>query len=318
MATEENKGSESKTAIYAAIAGNLLIAATKFTAAFFTGSSAMLSEGIHSVVDTGNGLMILLGDSRSQRPADEEHPFGHGRELYFWALIVALSIFAVGGGVSIYEGIAHLQNPNEATSPTWNYAVLGISAVFEGISWWFGWKAFSKVRDGKPILKAIHLSKDPTVFIVVLEDSTALLGLAIAFSGLFLGQQFDSPYFDGAASILIGLLLCSVAFFLASETKGLLIGEAVDAKTLKGIRQIAQDDDCVEKVLSSLTLHLGAHDILLTLELEFNQNITAPDLRSAIRRIEDKVKNKFPDITRVYFEAASLSKQELEKEHIKT
>lgn len=316
MAKEENN-SESKLAIYAAIVGNLLIAATKFTASFFTGSSAMLSEGIHSVVDTGNGLLILLGDARSRKPPDENHPFGHGRELYFWALIVALSIFAVGGGLSIYEGISHIRHPIEATSPTWNYAVLGIAMVFESISWWFGWKAFSKERNGKPILKTIHLSKDPTVFIVVLEDSTALLGLLIAFLGVFLGQYFDAPYFDGAASVLIGLLLCSVAFFLAAETKGLLIGEAVDKTTLAEIRRITQADDCVENVLSALTLHLGAHDILLTLELKFSPNISAANLRSAIRRIENEIQTKFPDITRVYFEAASLSEKELREENIK-
>lgn len=317
MATEENKISESKMAIYAAIAGNLLIAVTKFTASFFTGSSAMLSEGIHSVVDTGNGILILYGDSRSRRPADENHPFGHGRELYFWALIVALSIFAVGGGMSVYEGISHIRHPVEATSPTWNYAVLGIATVFESISWRFGWKAFDKIRDGKPILEAIHLSKDPTVFIVLLEDSTALFGLLIAFLGIFLGQHFDSPYFDGAASILIGLLLCLVAFFLASETKGLLIGEAVDEATLKDIYKIAQADEQVENVMNALTLHLGAHDILLTLELRFRKNISAPDLRTAIRRIEDDIQAKYPDITRIYFEAASLSEKELKEENIK-
>ncbi|HEY0426788.1 MAG TPA: cation diffusion facilitator family transporter [Pyrinomonadaceae bacterium] len=317
METEENNVSESKKAIFAAIAGNLLIAATKFIAAFLTGSSAMLSEGIHSIVDTGNGLLILLGDYKSRKPPDENHPFGHGRELYFWALIVALSIFALGGGISIYEGISHLRHPAEAVNATWNYAVLSISAVFEGISWWFGWKAFGKVRGDKPLLEAIHLSKDPTVFIVVLEDSTALLGLVIAFLGIFFGQYFNSPYFDGAASILIGLLLGLVALFLGYETKGLLIGEAVDAVMLKEIRAIAQSDESIEKVANALTLHLGAHDVLLTLELHFRKNISAPDLRSAIRRVEDSIKAKYPDITRIYFEAASLSEKELQEENIK-
>jgi cation diffusion facilitator family transporter len=317
METEEKGVSESKKAIFAAIAGNLLIAATKFTAAVLTGSSAMLSEGIHSVVDTGNGLLILLGDYKSRKPPDEAHPFGHGRELYFWALIVALSIFALGGGMSIYEGISHLRHPGETVNATWNYAVLGASAVFEGISWWFGWKAFRTVRGGKPLLEAIHLSKDPTVFIVVLEDSTALLGLVIAFLGIFFGQYFNSPYFDGAASILIGLLLGLVALFLGYETKGLLIGEAVDTGMLREIRAIAQSDESIEKVANALTLHLGAHDILLTLELHFRKNISAPDLRTAIRRVEDNIKAKYPDITRIYFEAASLSEKELEEENIK-
>lgn len=316
MVAEENTTSDSKKAIFAAIAGNLLIAATKFVAATFTGSSAMLSEGIHSLVDTGNGLLILYGDYKSRKPSDESHPFGHGRELYFWALIVAISIFAVGGGVSIYEGISHLRHPVESVKPIWNYAVLGISIVFESISWLFGWKAFSKVRDGKPLIKAIHVSKDPTVFIVVLEDTAAVLGLLIAFLGIFLGQYFNAPYFDGVASIIIGLLLGVVAMFLGYETKGLLVGEAVDDATLMDIRAIAESDECVEKVLNALTLHLGPHDILLTLELRFRKNISAADLRSAIRRIEDKIQENHPDITRVYFEAASLSEKELKEENI--
>ena len=182
--------SESIVSIFAAIVGNLLIAATKFTAAFFTGSSAMLSEGIHSVVDTGNGVLMLVGVRKSKKPPDEEHPFGHGRELYFWSLVVAFSIFAVGGGLSIYEGILHVLDPQPVTNAVWNYGVLGLSAVFEGVSWYFGWRAFDKVRRGKPIVEAMQLSKDPTSFTVLLEDSTALMGILIAFLGVFLGQQF--------------------------------------------------------------------------------------------------------------------------------
>src|SRR3954465_2108363 len=219
-----DEASESKTAIFAAIAGNLLIAATKFIAAAFTGSSAMVSEGIHSLVDTGNGVLMLYGVHRSQKPPDAEHPFGHGREIYFWSLIVAFSIFGVGGGISVFEGIEHIRHPQPMTSPVWNYAVLGISFVFEGISWLFGWRAFSKVRRGRSIIKAMHLSKDPTSFTVLLEDSTAMLGLLIAFLGVFLGEHFGIAYFDGTASILIGLLLGFVALFLGYESRSLLIG----------------------------------------------------------------------------------------------
>lgn len=307
---------ESKTAIIAAIAGNLLIAATKLVAAFFTGSSAMLSEGIHSVVDSGNGILMLYGLRKSAKPPDENHPFGHGRELYFWSLIVALSIFSVGGGFSIYEGISHLRHPAEIENPVWNYSVLGISFLFESITLAFGWKAFRKTKKNKTIIQAIHVSKDPTNFTVVLEDSTAILGLVIAFFGVVLGQS-GYPTADGIASILIGLLLCLVALFLGYETKGLLIGEAVDRETIKGIHAIAEAEQSVEKMLNALTLYFGPHEVLLTLELEFVKNVSATELRAAIRRIEKNVCEKYPDITRVFYEARSLSEREMREENIK-
>jgi len=311
-----SEGSESTTATFAAIIGNLLIAVTKFVASALTGSSAMLSEGIHSVVDCGNGLLMLYGVYRSAKPPDEEHPFGYGREIYFWSLIVAISIFAVGGGVSVYEGITHIRHPVEIEKPLWNYAVLGISFVFESISWYYGWLAFRNTRKGRTILKTIHVSKDPTTFTVLLEDSTALLGLIIAFLGVFFGHYFNFPFFDGIASVLIGLLLCLVALFLGYETKGLLIGEAVDKETLHGIRRIAEAEPKVEKALKILTIYFGAKEVLLTLELQFAKDITATELRIAIRRIERDVKKKYPEITRVYYEAESLSERELRNEVI--
>jgi cation diffusion facilitator family transporter len=308
---QAKKGSESITAIFAAIFGNLLIAITKFIASAFTGSSAMLSEGIHSVVDTGNGLLMLLGIRNSRLPADEDHPLGHGRELYFWSLIVAVSIFGVGGGISIYEGILHLQQPVVIENPAWNYAVLGISFVFETITLIFGWRAFSKVRDGRPIFRAIHVSKDPTSFTVVLEDSTALIGLAIAFFGIFFSRQFNFPYFDGVASILIGLLLAVAALFLGHESKGLLIGESVDKEKIHGIRQIAEAEPKVKKALKILTIYVSPTDVRLILELEFAEGISAVELRTAIRVIERKTKEKYPEITHVYYETQSLSEEEL-------
>jgi cation diffusion facilitator family transporter len=305
--------SESKTAIFAAIIGNLLIAVTKFIASALTGSSAMLSEGIHSVVDTGNGILILYGLQKSAKPPDETHPFGHGRELYFWSFVVAISIFAVGGGVSIYEGVSHLKNPIEISNPFWNYIVLGFSVLFEGISWFYGWKAFSKAKKDKGIFETIHVSKDPTSFTVLLEDSTALVGLVIAFCGVFLGHEFNMPYFDGIASILIGLLLCIVALLLGYETKGLLIGEAVDTEVINGVRKIAEAEPKVEKAVKVLTIHFGPNEVLLTLELKFVKGISATDLRVAIRRIELAVREKYPEITRVYYEAESLSVEEIKE-----
>ena len=312
MAKRKREGeNESIVSIFAAIAGNLFIAVTKFTAAFFTGSSAMLSEGIHSMIDTGNGILMLVGVHKSKKPADREHPFGHGRELYFWSLVVAFSIFAVGGGLSIYEGILHVIDPETVQNAEWNYAVLGLSAVFEGISWYFGWRAFDKVRRGKPVVEAMQLSKDPTSFTVLLEDSTALAGLVIAFLGVFLGQQFGIVYFDGIASILIGVLLCCVALFLGAESKSLLIGEAVSPETIDGIREIAESEKDVAKAKKILTIYIGPDDVAATLELEFKKDISGAELRRAVRRIEMAIKEKYPRIKNVFYEAESLSEREL-------
>jgi cation diffusion facilitator family transporter len=312
MAKRKREGeSESIAAIFAAIAGNLLIAVTKFIASYFTGSSAMLSEGIHSIVDTGNGLLMLYGLRKSKKPADEEHPFGHGRELYFWSLIVAFSVFAVGGVISIYEGILHLIDPQPMHNVVWNYAVLGSSVIFEGISWYFGWLAFDKVRHGKPIVEAMQDSKDPTSFTVLLEDSAALTGLVIAFFGVLLGHEFGLIYFDGIASIVIGLLLCSVALFLGAETKSLLIGEAVSPETIQGIREIAESEKDVDKALKILTIYIGPDDVAATLELDFKDGISAAELRRAIRRIEMAIKEKYPRIKNVFYEAESLTENEL-------
>lgn len=299
--------SESLAAIFAAIIGNLLIAATKFTAAFFTGSSAMLSEGIHSVVDTGNGLLMLVGIRNSKKPADDEHPFGHGRELYFWSLVVAFSVFAVGGGISIYEGITHILHPTPIENVAWSYSVLGVSLVFEGSTWYFGWVAFAKTRRGRSVFDAIRRSKDPTNFTVLLEDSAAIAGLLVAFAGVFLGHEFGLPYFDGIASIVIGILLCMVALLLGGESRSLLIGEAADGDTLRAIKEIAQADPHVEGVNKLLTIYLGPNDVAVTLELDFKDKISAIQLRHSVRNIELAIRDKFPKIKRVYYEAASLS-----------
>lgn len=312
MAKRKREGeSESIAAIFAAIVGNLLIAATKFTASYFTGSSAMLSEGIHSVVDTGNGLMMLLGLRKSKKPPDEEHPFGHGRELYFWSLVVAFSIFAVGGGISIYEGIIHILDPEQMSNVYWNYGVLGASMIFESITWYFGWKAFAHARRGRPVIEAMKESKDPTSFTVLLEDSAALLGLIFAFVGVFLGHMLGNPYLDGAASIMIGVLLCGVALFLGAESKSLLIGEAVSPETVQAIREIAEAEKDVEKAVKILTIYIGPDDVAVTLELKFKNDISAAELRRAVRRIELAIKEKHPRVRNVFYEAESLTEREL-------
>jgi cation diffusion facilitator family transporter len=311
--TRRKENNESIASVIAAIVGNLTIAVTKFTAFTFTGSSAMLSEGIHSLVDTGNGALMLWGVHKSRKPPDEKHPFGHGRELYFWSLIVAVSIFAVGGGISVYEGILHIQTPSPMESPIWSYATLATAFVFEGITWIFGWKAFARTRKDKTILEAIRASKDPTNFTVLLEDTTALAGLVVAFLGVFLSSQFGFVIFDGIASVIIGLLLCSAALFLGYETKSLLIGEAVDEETINGIRKIAELETGVERAKSIRTIYLGPDNVALTLELQFAIDVDACELRTAIRQIERKVKKKFPEISEVYYEAESLSERTLEQ-----
>lgn len=306
--------SESKTAIYAAITGNLAIAVTKFAAAAFSGSPAMLSEAVHSVVDTGNEFLLLLGLWLSRRPPDFEHPFGHGRELYFWSLIVALTVFAVGGGVSVYEGVAHVLRPETVADPTWNYVVLACSFVFEGASWLFGWRAFRKMKGAQGPLEAVHNSKDPTTFIVVFEDTGALAGLLIAFCGIFFGQQLGKPYLDGVASILIGLMLGLMAVFLAYETHGLLIGEGYGRETLRRLRATVETDKAVERVNRLLTLFFGPEEVMLTLEVRFRRDLSASEVRAAISRVKQLVRREHPEIRRIYFAAESVSQDRAERQ----
>jgi cation diffusion facilitator family transporter len=303
---------ESKTAITAAILGNIAIAVTKFIAAAFTGSSAMISEGIHSIVDTGNGGLMLLGIHKSREAPDFEHPFGHGKELYFWSLIVAIAIFAVGCGMSVYEGVTHLIDHEPPRDPYWNYLVLGFAFVFEGASWVFGWKAFRAAKGKWGILEAIRRSKDPTTFMVLFEDSAALLGLIIASSGIFIGQQLNNPYADGLASILIGIVLGLVSFFLAYKSKGLLIGEGVERETLRHIRTLVEADPAVEHVSRLLTMHFGPHEVMLTLELKFRDELSAVGVRDAVARVQKTVQKEHPDITRVFFASESVAQEKPE------
>jgi cation diffusion facilitator family transporter len=299
--------SQSRTSIYAALAGNLATAGIKFVAAFLSGSSAMLSEAIHSLVDTGNEALLLLGLRMSRKPADIEHPYGHGREIYFWSFIVALAIFAVGGGLSLYEGFRHLAEPAPLTNPFWNYVVLGSAFVFESTSWIFGWKVFRKIKGDQGILEAIHFSKDPTTFIVLFEDTGALVGLAIAFCGVFFGHLLHNPYLDGLASVLIGLMLALMSVFLAYETKGLLIGEGFDRETLRALRKMIAQDEAVEHINRVLTLFFGPDDVLLTIEVKFRDECSYSGVRSAVARITEKVKAEHSEIKRVYFASDSVS-----------
>ncbi|HET7392435.1 MAG TPA: cation diffusion facilitator family transporter [Candidatus Binatia bacterium] len=300
---------ESKTAIYAAILGNFAIAVTKFSAAAFTGSSAMLTEGIHSLVDTGNGGLLLVGISKSKKPADAAHPFGYGKELYFWTLIVAMLIFGVGGGVSIYEGILHLLHPNPLEDPFWNYVVLGIAIVFEAIVFMIAFKQFQALKGEESTWQAIRRSKDPTTFTVLFEDAAAMLGLIAATVGIFLGHQFNNPYFDGAASIVIGVILATVAFFIGYESKGLLVGEGADPATLQSIKKLAESAPTVTKVERPLTMYFGPHTVLLTMDVEFRNNLSGAERDAAVQRLEKVIREKHHDINHIFIEAKSLSRK---------
>lgn len=296
----------SRGAIYAAIAGNFAIAVTKFVAAFITGSSAMLAEGIHSLVDTGNGGLLLLGIRRSQRPADATHPFGHGKDLYFYTLMVAVLIFAVGGGVSIYEGVLHALHPEPMGDPTINYVVLGLGVLFEGLAWVAALRGFIAVKGERSIWRAIRTSKDPTTFAVLFEDSAALLGLLVAALGIFLGHRLDLPILDGVASIVIGTLLCTVALLLLRETKGLLLGESADPAVRESIRTLALQDPAISEVGRLLTMHMGPHEVLLNLDLQFDRSLSAEDVERAVDRLEARIRSEHEDVRHIFIEAESL------------
>lgn len=301
-----SSGSAKKT-IYAAMAANFAIAIIKFIAASITGSSAMLSEGIHSVVDTGNELLLLLGLRLSKKPADDGHPFGYGPELYFWTLIVALFIFAIGAGMSIYEGINHLQQPEPLTDPFWNYVVLGLAVIFEGYSWNIALQAFLASKNEDNFWKAIRASKDPIIFTILLEDTAALIGLFIAFLGIFSGHLLNNVYLDGVASIVIGVILTGVATLLASESKGLLIGEGANAETVASIKNITTEDPAVEKVIRVLTLHFGPEEILLNLEIQFTEELETEELAIAVERLETAIRSQHSEIQNIFIEAKSIS-----------
>lgn len=295
----------SKTAVYAALAANLGIAVTKFVAAYFTASSAMISEGIHSLVDSGNAVLILLGLKLSQKPADDDHPFGYGKELYFWTLIVAILIFAIGGGMSVYEGLEHIKHPVSSSSPIINYIVLVIAMIFEGIAWFLAYKKINIGRGKKSLWQTVKDSKDPATFAVLFEDTAAILGLIIAFIGVFLGHTFDAPIFDGIASVLIGVVLSAVAIMLAYESKGLLLGEGADPRLLRKIHAIVSEDEAVRECAKPLTMHFGPEEIFLALDVKFSPVLTVKELSKVIVRLENKIRAAHPEVRRIFVEAKS-------------
>lgn len=286
----------SKTSVYAALAGNLLVAATKFVAAVFTGSAAMLSEGVHSLVDTGNEALLLYGMHRAALPPDSKSPMGHGRELYFWSFIVALLIFSLGACISLYQGVVRIISPTPIQHIWVSYAVIGLSALFEGGSWWIARKQFKHDKHAKGYLEAARRSKDPTTFTVLFEDSAALVGLLTAFVGIFLSHHLGRPVFDGIASVVIGIILACTAAFLMRETKGLLIGEQASAKLQDRITEIADNDKTVERANGVLTVHLGPDHVVVMLSVKFIDGAHTADIENSVQRIEEQARAEFPQV----------------------
>ena len=301
--------SGSKKVIYAALAGNALIAAGKLAAAAVTGSSAMLSEGVHSVVDSGNQVLLLLGLSRAQRPADAEHPFGYGKEVYFWSFVVAIMIFAVGAGVSIYEGVRHIRHPQAMDNLRLNYIVLAFAFVLEGAAWLFALKEFQRAKGRLGYFQAVRRSKDPSTFLVLFEDSAAMLGIIVAFLGIWLGHHFGIPWLDGLASVIIGLILALTAWFLAIETKDLLIGEAATPECVAGIERLAAATAGVMQVNEVLTLHMGPESILVNLSLDFKDDLRADQVEQRVAELEQRIKTDWPLVKHVFAKAEERGKE---------
>jgi cation diffusion facilitator family transporter len=292
----------SKTPIYTAFVANLAIAITKLVAAGVTGSSAMASEGIHSLVDTSNEVLLLLGMRRSQKPPDKQRPFGYGKELYFWAFVVSLLFFALGGGVSIYEGIRHLQEPEPMKNPVWNYVVLGIAFIFDGISLITALREFNRQRGSTPFWQAVKASKDPSTFVVLFEDVADVIGITIAFTGILLSRLLNNPYIDGMASILIGLLLTAVAILLVRESRSLLMGETLAPEELDTVTTLVTAQTYVNEVLAPQSMYLGPEEVILLLRIRFDPGLTGEEIAEAIRQLREILISRYPHYRHLFFE----------------
>lgn len=303
--------SGSKKVILAALVGNSLVAITKFIAAFFTGSSAMFSEGIHSVVDTGNQVLLLWGIRRSKRPADERFPFGYGKEIYFWSFVVAILIFALGAGISIYKGIHHIQHPVPIANPLINYVVLLLAIIFEGGALYYAAKEFHLVKGRMGYIEAVQRGKDPATFVVLFEDTAAMSGLLIALIGIAISQVTGNPVYDGIASILIGVILAVTAAWLAYETKGLLIGESAQKDVRQKITNIAKNVSWVKHVNEVLTLHMGPEYILVNMSVDMNDSTPVGEIEKAVAQLDRDIKATFPEVKRVFVEAEARQRLQM-------
>lgn len=305
----------SKKAIYGAILANTAIAISKFIAAFFTGSSAMLSEGIHSLVDTGNGALLLFGIEKSKKPADDQHPYGYGNEVYFWSFVVAVLIFSLGGGIALYEGIEALIHPPQTVELdhiTWNYVVLILALIFEGSALRVALKEFNKTRGKKSFYQELVDIKDTSTAAIVIEDSAALIGLLIALICVALSHATGIVYFDGLGSVLIGLLLISVSWFFATECKDLLIGEGLMSDDLKKITDILDAEESIEAYKRPLSLYFGPSEVLVNLDANFKDELTADEIEFAIDRIETNIKTAIPAVNRIFIEAETIKTKKVD------
>jgi cation diffusion facilitator family transporter len=293
---------ERPTTVIGAIVANLLIATAKFVAAAFSGSSAMFAEGIHSFVDTGNEVLLLIGLRRSQRVPDSTHPLGYGRELYFWSLIVAVLLFGLGGGFSMYEGVHRLQHATRRGPPVWNYVVLAVSFVAEGVSWMIAARALSRHGRGRSFWKKLHQSKDPSQFMVFGEDTAALLGILVAFAGVFTGEWLDASWPDAVASIVIGVILCAVAVYLVYQTKNLLIGEGADPEVVQQMRELAAGHAGVLDVRPPATVHLGPDEVVAILNVRFEPSLSAEKVAALIDEIAHSIKGRYPEMRHILIE----------------
>lgn len=301
------KESRTKFALYAALLANAAIAVTKFGAGLFTGSAAMLAEGVHSTVDTGNELLLLYGMRRAQRTATPQHPFGYGREIYFWAFVVAIVIFALGGCVSVIEGVYSLVHGRPTSDAAVDYALLGLALVFESASWIVAFRAFRSQAPAGRYWRAIHRSKDPTNFSVLLEDTAAIVGILIAFAGIFLGEWLRSSTPDAAASVAIGLLLACVAGILAYECKGLLIGESALPEALERVRHLIAADPRIEGPARLASMHLGPADVLLAIDADFANSLSAAEIEQAVADLEARIRRECPEMNHIMIEARNLT-----------
>ncbi|MBT0671313.1 cation transporter [Novosphingobium profundi] len=302
--------------LYGALAANLGIAIAKFVAAGIGGSSAMATEGVHSLVDSGNQLLLLYGQKRGERPPDAAHPFGYGRELYFWAFVVAILIFAGGAGISIYEGIAHIREPHPIADPSLSYIILSIAFAMEGTSWALAVKEFNASRGDQNWWQAVRRSKDPPGFIVLFEDSAALVGLIIAALGIWASGYFADPRLDGAASVLIGLVLATVAILLARESKGLLIGEAADPELIDALRVVLDRDPNITGVNHVRTIHTGPNSIFVAASVDFADDLPMGEAETLIEQLETQMKTSSPKITSIYIRPEKREEAVLSREPI--
>lgn len=299
----------SKTAIYGAIIANSAIAISKFIAAFFTGSASMMSEGIHSLVDTGNGALLLLGIKRSQKPADKQHPFGYGNEIYFWSFVVAVLIFALGGGIALYEGIEALLHPAKEVNREyiiWNYVVLVLAIAFEGSALYVALKQFNANRREKSFVRELVASKDTATSAIVIEDTAALLGLSIALIAVFLSDITGNVYFDGAGSVAIGVLLISVSMFFAVECKDLLVGEGLVQEDIDMIKKILEEEENIGFYKRPLSLYFGPNEVLVNLDVKFKNGLTSLEIEKTIDRVEKSIKVVIPAVNRIFIEAETV------------